>query len=161
MWSLVRCLIDEDKFRLPKLDTAVHSIPPPDYLNMSFEDLPPTAQYKYLCNQEHVVKLMLLGREVFWRNEIGELETLIMFSADHKRLLLEQIGSYRLCHRFGGSKRSSGNSACQLPGFDQRGRHLKRHNCGAGRIVTKCDINGLAAHRGSSSHVPTTSLTIL
>jgi hypothetical protein len=87
---------------------------------MSFEDLPRAAQYKDLCNQEHVVKFMLLGRKAFWRNEIEELETFIMFSADHKRLLLEQIGSYRLCHRFNGSKRSSGTSACQLPGFDQR-----------------------------------------
>jgi hypothetical protein len=112
MWSLVWCLIDEDKFRLPKPDTAVDSIPPPDSFNMSFEDFQPAAQYKNLCNQEHIVKLMLLHREEFWQNEIKELEKLIMFSADRKWQLMEQIGSYRPCRRFGGSKRLSGTSTC-------------------------------------------------
>jgi hypothetical protein len=116
----VRSLFDKEKFRRPKADTDVDPIPPPDSLNMSFEDFAPAAQYEDLCNQEQVVKLMLLGREEFWRNKLGKLETLIVFSADRKQPLLEEIGSCRPCRRFGGSRRSSGISTCGLPGFDRR-----------------------------------------
>jgi hypothetical protein len=134
---------------------------------MSLEDLAAAAQYEDLCNQEHVVKLMLLGREEFWRNKIGKLETLIIFSADRKQPLLKQIKSYRLCRRFGGSRRSSGISTCGLFGFDRRLLpSLPQSEKAQLRRGTHCHqvhiyVNGPAAHRGSASHVQTTSLTIL
>jgi hypothetical protein len=91
MRSLVQSLIDKEKLQLPKPEAAVDPIRPPVYLEISLEDLPPAAQYEDLCNQERAIKLMLLRREEFWRNEIAELETLIKFSADRKSSLLEEI----------------------------------------------------------------------
>jgi hypothetical protein len=106
-----------------------------------------------LCNQEHVVKLMLLYREEFWRNEIAELKTLILVSTDCKPTLLEQIGAIAKT-RLEAVSRIRRLKEVELHlnrliapnsigDCRQVFRNLKRHSCGAGRFVTKCTLTSM------------------